>query len=168
MYRLHGYAPDTVEASTEQTLSQVHPHDLHDWVDAMHAGMQLHQLVVHEHRVVDRSGRSRPVLLVAYPAYGADGPVTRVDGLMLPLDEEDASGADEAPELVLLVTSTFDLGQVAARTLLRRCAPVPAGWGRHRLQVVGEDGLAETPSGSLPQDVAATLFPQTPTAASAS
>ncbi len=160
---LFGHTPGTVDASTEQMLGQVHRHDLHGWVDAMHAGMQRHRLVVHEHRIVDRAGLTRPVLLLARPASASGGPVSRVDGIVLPLDEEDQStlDGDVAPELILLVMSVFGLSQAAGRVLIRHCDPVPSEWGRHRLQVVGEDGVAGQPGGSLLEDVTATLFPGT-------
>jgi hypothetical protein len=157
-YVLNGLVP----ASTEQTLKQVHPRDLHSWVDAMHAGMQQRQLVLHQHRLVDGQGQTRPVLLVALPFHGPDGLTIRVDGILLPLDDEDGllPSPDDAPELVLLAMNTLGLSQVAARALLRCCGPARLGGARQRLQVVSDDGSSTADGGDLRADVAAALFPR--------
>jgi hypothetical protein len=141
----------------------VHPEDLHGWVDAVHAGLHQRRLVVHEHRLVDREGLTRFVLLVARGLPGPDGLPCRVDGVVLSLDEDALpSASEDGLDPVLPTMTALGLSAVAARALLSVCGPPPVAGTSQRLQVVGADGVG-TPDGGDPwADVSAALFPDEP------
>lgn len=137
VHRLLGYRPGRVVPSAALALRHKHPDDLHDYVDALHAGLQLDRLVVHEHRVVDTRGAVRSAVLVARPTQDGPGPARQLSGFLLATDTgshpaADLPGRRGAATLVPVLVHAFGVSAETASVLLAACRRVSAGPARER------------------------------------
>ena len=129
VFRLHGHQPGQVTASTALAFRHEHPEDLYGYVDALHAGMVLDRLIVHEHRLVGANGRVRPVVTIARPVREGDGRVQQLRGLLLaafPLPPATAGTSGVTVALVPVLMHAFGVGEPAAQVLLAARRPLTA------------------------------------------
>jgi hypothetical protein len=97
-YRLHGYHPGQAIPSTNLTFKHKLAEDLYGCVDALHAGLLDNRLIVHEHRLVDRRGLIRPVVLIARPCGTIHPTANSLCGFLLPTDFERQPAGDATLE----------------------------------------------------------------------
>jgi hypothetical protein len=123
VYQLHGYEAGEILPSVALAFSHKHPDDLHGCVDALHAGMLMDRLVVHEHRLLDLQGEERRVVMIARGRRDADGRVQTLHGFLLRVGCPELPPLDGAPgrsaaALVGAIRTTFGVSEAAARVLL--------------------------------------------------
>ena len=129
VYRLHGYEPGQVVATSALTFHHKHPEDLHECVDALQVGMLTQRLIVHEHRIVDAQQQVRPVVMIARAVTDDRGHARNLRGFLLPVDsrlaDEDTAHRGSAP-LVPLLMKAFQVSEAAARVMLGCRRPLTA------------------------------------------
>jgi len=130
VYRLHGYEPGQVAATSALAFQHKHPDDLYACVDALHAGMVEDRLIVHEHRLVDARGEIRPVVLIGRPVRDGRGRVRHLRGFLLPADVQTGTGGSTpllgAGSLTPVLMTAFGVSRPAARAVLRARRPLTA------------------------------------------
>ena len=87
VYALHGYAPRTVEPSTELMLSHKHPDDRSRALAVLEAASETGQPFSCYHRIIDQQRKVRSVLSVGRGIPGADGRVADVVGYFVDLTQ---------------------------------------------------------------------------------
>lgn len=129
VFRLYGYLPGQVTASTRLTFLRKHPEDLYGYVDALHAGMVLDRLIVHEHRVISADGHVRPVVAIARRVADGEGRVQQLRGFLLATPRPATTAPGPPGPLVPLVPvlmHAFGVGEPAARVLHAARRPLTA------------------------------------------
>jgi hypothetical protein len=121
VYRLHGYEPGEVVATSALTFHHKHPEDLHECVDALQVGMLTKRLIVHEHRLVDAQRQVRPVVMIARAVTDDRGHTRNLRGFLLPVDgklaDEHTAHRGAAP-LVPVLMKAFQVSEAAAQVML--------------------------------------------------
>jgi PAS domain S-box-containing protein len=98
IYELHGYVAHEVTATTELLLRHTHPEDLADVLEVLETAVRDGRPFGCSHRVVDRVGAERPVLVVGRGVRGDTGSVERLVGFFADLTHLDHPGAATASE----------------------------------------------------------------------
>lgn len=129
VYRLHGYQPGQVVATSALTFHHKHPDDLHGCVDALQLGMLTMRLIVNEHRLVDAQQQVRRVVMIARALTDGQGHTRNVHGFLLPVDaglaDKHAAHKGSAP-LVPVLMNAFQISEAAARVMLGCRRPLTA------------------------------------------
>ncbi len=84
---LHGYAPGEVEPTTELMRRHKHPEDRAHFDAVMAEMLTNHAPFSSRHRIVDTSGRVRPVVVVAHSITDATGVPIGTEGFYLDLTD---------------------------------------------------------------------------------
>lgn len=103
--RLHGYAPGTVQPTTDLLLSHKHPDDRDAVAGALAAAVRDGTPFCSRHRIIDTAGTERPVLVIADLLYDDAGAAVGTGGYYIDLspdlDEQRRQILDETlPEIV--------------------------------------------------------------------
>lgn len=105
VYELHGYAPQTVPATTALLLRHKHPDDMARAFEVLETAMRDGGAFSCYHRIVTVEDRVRSVLSVGRGVIGADGVVARVTGFFVDLTEVRRAETQAQVELALVQIS---------------------------------------------------------------
>lgn len=78
--RMHGYEPGTVTPTTELVLSHKHPDDYVQVSTTLEEIRQSHRTFSTRHRLIDKQGKVRSVIVIGDQLYDADGQVIGTHG----------------------------------------------------------------------------------------
>lgn len=98
LYELHGYAPQSVPATTELVLRHKHPDDVARAFDVLETAIEDALPFSCYHRIIDAKDEVRYVLSVGRGHLGADGRVEQVTGFLVDLTEAGPGSQREAEE----------------------------------------------------------------------
>ncbi len=85
--RLHGYAPGTVQPTTELLLSHKHPEDRDTVAGTLAAAVRDGNAFCSRHRIIDTVGIEHHVLVVGDRLYDATGATVGTTGYYIDLDD---------------------------------------------------------------------------------
>jgi PAS domain S-box-containing protein len=101
--RMHGYQPGTVTPTTELVLSHKHPDDRDQIAQTIDTIRRTGQPLSSRHRIIDTSGKVRPVVVVGDQLYDERGRVVGTQGFYIDTTPDEREQQDLVTAQLVLI-----------------------------------------------------------------